>query len=160
MKASFENSVSVLVRAYMSDELVHGVCSACAVGNLIAHSIGTRPRLEHPSIPRFSHHEFDDGTKTFWRYVFMTGEYGQDINASEYTGDAKVQIDATGYTWQELAKIEKAFECAEGRYGSKDAWMFNGLMAVVDVLAEIHGIDLSTKEAAIGQFKEVQLSKA
>ena len=35
MKATFENSVSVLVRAYMNDTLIHGNCFACAVGNLI-----------------------------------------------------------------------------------------------------------------------------
>ncbi len=34
-------------------------------------------------------------------------------------------------------------------------WMFNGLMAVVDVLADIHGINLEAKEEAKKLFIKV-----
>ena len=61
----------------------------------------------------------------------------------------KRHIDASGYSWRELAKIEAAFESmAEYDDGDNDInidqSMFNGLMAVVDVLAEIHEISLET----------------
>jgi hypothetical protein len=40
MKATFENSVDVLVKAYLNDTLEHGQCHACAVGNLICAETG------------------------------------------------------------------------------------------------------------------------
>ena len=51
-------------------------------------------------------------------------------------------IAESGYSVDELARIEFAFESVplgEDR-------MFKGLMAVVDVLSDIHGVDLSVKE--------------
>ena len=35
MKATFSNSVDILVKAYFNDTLRHGNCLACAVGNLM-----------------------------------------------------------------------------------------------------------------------------
>lgn len=60
---------------------------------------------------------------------------------------AYLMIDQTGYSEVELAKIEFAFESAD-EGSTEDENMFNGLMAVVDVLAEIHGVDLTSKEQA------------
>lgn len=146
MTPSFDKTVDILVKAYLNDTLKHGDCYACAVGNLVAHSCGYRvtPRLEW----------FDqDGKSKFaeWKFVFMTvrrrDETTQSIYPEHYNGRSKEQIDSTGYTWQQLAKLEYAFEtCEIGE--TRDEFIFNGLMAVVDVLAEIHQVDLSTAQAA------------
>jgi hypothetical protein len=70
-----------------------------------------------------------------------------------------MQCDVTGYNWQELAMIERAFEGCEipvhdPKLGplkfniNQDQWMLNGLFAVVDVLCEIHGMNTEEKEEA------------
>lgn len=126
--ASFENTVDILVKAYLNDTLVHKNCG-CAVHNIIEHHNGD-------SYP-------------FWADVFITyQEYpsmqlDRRFYLKNYIGDAKSQIDSTGYTPQELSQIEFAFE--EYR-AQRD--IFGCLMNVVDQLAIIHNVDLSVKESA------------
>ncbi len=131
----FNHTVNVLVKAYLNDTLSHGVCDRCAVGNIVNASCNNAPMMCHVG----------------WPTVFLSDNHKQRIMPVNYAGEAKRQIDATGYTWQELARIEIAFE----EHDITDDWeqnMFNGLMAVVDVLAEIHGIDLTAKEQAKALF--------
>ena len=40
MTATFENTVDILVRAYLDGTLFKGNCCACAVGNLCAAALG------------------------------------------------------------------------------------------------------------------------
>lgn len=71
----------------------------------------------------------------------------EDCWASEADFEEGVrQIEATGYTAGQLADVELAFETAAE--GFTEEAEFAGLMAVVDVLADIHGIDLATAEAS------------
>lgn len=145
MKATFDNTVSILVKAYLNDTLIHGDCAACAVGNLIASSKGYKTYRAGCTVV------WQQGyAQPHWQSVFLTDSVSQSIQPKNYTGKAKDQIDSTGYTWQELARIEKAFESAPRI--SYDDRMFNGLMAVIDVLAEIHNIDLTQKETAKALF--------
>lgn len=140
----FNHTVNVLLKAYLNDTLEHGSCHACAVGNLVAEALHTEVCQVRGV--------WINGQMPYWNVVFITSDWNvvfitsdkkQYVNPENYVGTSKTQIDATGYTWQQLAKIEFAFETANpGR--SNDEWMFNGLMAVVDVLAEIHEIDLET----------------
>lgn len=145
----FYHSVNILVKAYLNDTLQHGNCYACAIGNMVADS--NKIVFTGTSIFR-DKKVWDDRSKTpYWQDVFITTECEQIFSPQQYEGEAKRQIDATGYSWQELAKIEYAFESAD--LGSnEDDYMFNGLMAVVDVLAEIHNIDLQSKEEAKALF--------
>jgi hypothetical protein len=119
--ATFDNTVSILLKAYLNDELEHDNCAACAVGkwiNLLA---------------RIRRTKFLD---TDW------------IVAHKH-------INATGYSVHEIHQIEYAFENAPYQGDDTEEWMFNGLMAVVDVLAEIHGIDLTAKEEAKKLFVKI-----
>lgn len=154
-KEKFHHTVNILVQAYLNDELAHKTCSACAVGNIVAASIGTRPkRNDSLASIEFDNNMFEDGSPACrgW-YWALDGEL---------TYDGEHQIKATGYTVDELRKIEYAFENAPGDPGkdgqlyrgrcTDPTWMFNGLMAVVDVLAEIHKIDLKTATEAKGLF--------
>jgi hypothetical protein len=167
---SFSHSTSVLIKAYLNDTLIHSKCSACAVGNLVAEAMGKTNK-------RKSHMCFDDGSEVAWLLVFMTDFPHQkmDISAYEEEPEARRQIDSTGYTVSELARIEYAFESAklpvelqelvdgDGYSGlndedlGNDEWMFNGLVAVFEVLANIHGVDLTTKTEAL---EALQLVKA
>lgn len=150
----FEHSVNVLLKAFLNDTLIHGNCYACAVGNLIADGLCTNVVKKHnglkglvwdngESYPGGDNWEFN---LNGWGAVFSTNRNGgkkkQEINTKYLKSSrAQKQIYVTGYTWQELARIEKAFESADMRRKDK---MFHGLILVVDVLAEIHEIDLTT----------------
>lgn len=151
----FNHSVNVLLKGYLNGTLIHGFCNACAVGNLIADAKGWK--ISFPS-NMGSVWKSRNGRYVIpcWDDVFVCdggdGDDIQTIRKNEYSGKAKRQIDSTGYTWQELAKIEKSFESFGSEHTDKDTRMFGGLMSVVDVLAEIHNIDLTTKEQAKSLF--------
>lgn len=163
MKATFENSVNVLVNAYLNDDLMHQNCACCAVGNLISHACNLK--VQHIGNEEF--YWVDDRNKVYdpdeWLKVFGTKvEETGGLNffrkknmrvvdkwfrVDEINSLVSYWADETGYSIVQLASIERAFESVE--YGeNNDTWMFNGLMAVVDVLAEIHNIDLTAKESA------------
>jgi hypothetical protein len=138
-KELFDRTVKILVAAYLNNSLVHRNCHACAVGNIVAANL---------DIP-FDHNLKWVGRQVAWKEVFVTFRYqiAQIKRPWAYTGEAREQIDATGYSWQELARMEYAFERAPmGR--SREEHVFNGLMAVVDVLCQIHQMEETTKTAA------------
>jgi hypothetical protein len=147
----FEKTVGILVKAYQNDTLMHGNCMACAVGNIVAANLGIcdiQSRIEWykkaVDVP---------DPCTGWPSVFMTGLNSKrqriDLEAILRDEAAKLQIESTGYTWKELAKIEYAFETAP-KGNSVDEWMFNGLLAVYDVLCEIH--EVSKDEVKSGEL--------
>lgn len=133
----FHETVGILVKAYMNNELKHQDCQACVVGNLCGGSV-------------------------LWRFLFMTDETGKQrptefdnfwrkylhFDSKELLLEEATNVClSTGYTIDQLARIEYAFETTP-QLIDEDEWMFNGLMSVVDVLADIHGIDLEQKESA------------
>lgn len=154
MRPTFDSTVKILVDAYMRDELAHSFCSACAVGNLVAHALGTKPgKSKQPAQAEFDCWQFDNGVYADWYELMDTGK----ILSEKTKENGLRQIQATGYTFLEIYRIENAFEKAPGKPDepgvwlgkqTDPVWMFNGLMAVVDVLAEIHGIDLKQREEA------------
>jgi hypothetical protein len=139
----FNDAISALVKGYIHGTLAKGACAACAVGNIVAKGIGC-DIVSHDGV-------FDwIGQVPCWPLVFITESSGnQSILPENYFGSIKDQIDSTGYTWQELAKVEKAFEqntkISFENYENVtpeeiDKDQLNGLYAVVDVLCEIEGI--------------------
>ena len=142
-KELFNRTVAVLVKAYQNDTLKHGSCRACAVGNLVAAGCGINNIFDDDEWRIKASDEDFRG----WTNVFSTSRGEQLIMPENYRGPAKFQIDATGYTWQELAKIEYAFETAP-KGDNDDDWMLNGLLAVYDVLCEIHEVDKSEVQDA------------
>lgn len=145
MKTSdrFNKAISALVQAFFNETLAKGSCTACAVGSIIAANIGAT--IEKKSFQC-------DMSLRPWIEVFATnGETGHnEINEDAYVGRAKVLIDSTGYSWQELSSVENAFEVntkisfSRYRFLNKEQIMedqYNGLMAVVDVLCNIEGIE-------------------
>jgi hypothetical protein len=155
MEASFDNTVSILVKAFLEGTLTKGHCCACAVGNICATAIGAKVSIEGRTITGLGMAEWSDYTPV-WQRAFATSDCdGESMQTTwpekyERLPAVKEQIDATGYKWEQLARIEYAFESAEAGYG--EAAEFAGLMAVVDVLADIHGIDLASAEVAKSLF--------
>ena len=135
----FNHTVNVLVKAFLNDTLEHENCAACAVGNIIcASGINLKDGFEANA----------------WFYTICS-LIRKDSQRAAFTTPTKqrtglAQMAATGYTIKELNLIELAFE-SEPEYiesGVNEDRMFNGLMKVVDVLADIHGISLESKEEA------------
>ncbi len=134
MKTSdrFNKALAALVKGFFNETLYKGSCSHCAVGNIVGNSK--------------------------WSHIFMTPiggdqEFYAPQNADAYEGYAVClkEITKTGYSIEELARVEAAFEKNTYLFKfSKETKenllqdQYNGLMAVVDVLCEIEGID--TKE--------------
>ncbi len=163
MKATFEHSVDVLVKAYLNGTLKHGNCHACAVGNLVSEACGYTYKqnpmhgfgMERYQDIIWSHknrYYLTDNTQEqkSWHSVVKDGS---DIE-HPLCDEAANQIEKTGYSVDQLYRIEIAFETAN-RIDGPDEWMFNGLMAVVDCLADIHGINLEAKEEAKKLFVKV-----
>jgi len=148
-EALYNKTVDILYQSYLNDTLRHNDCAACAVGNIIAANLGFK--VIHLNWLR------DDNEKAdvCWQRVFYTDNKEQIYNPYGYGGLAKEQIDASGYKLSELMKIEYAFETAD-KGESKDDWMFNGLVAVIDVLDKIHEVEKNTTKK---QFKELYLVK-
>lgn len=151
-KATFEHSVDVLVKAYFDGTLVHGDFCACAVGNLIASAHGASVIPQRETIFKWS-----NGYPK-WHLVFYSGLTEQKFNKHNYHGEIRDEIEATGYTLRNLMRIEAAFESTK-TYPVPKCEVFNGLMAVVDVLADIHGVDLSVKQNAVTRFEEIHATK-
>lgn len=129
----YEKTVSILVQAYLNDTLEHGDCCGCAVGNMVAANCGY-------SFIKLQNYQEWESNSPCWDDVFCTARGKQELHMRNYrlSEEARKQIDSTGYSVRQLAKIEFAFETAP--YGdSDDEWMFNGLMAVIDILDQIHG---------------------
>jgi hypothetical protein len=145
-KALFDRSVKILVNAYLNNSLVPGNCHACAVGNLIAANLNIK----------YDHNLKWIGRPVAWSRVFVTLSFkiAQVKRPWAYAGAAQEEIDATGYTWPELARLEYAFERAP-RGKNADERTFNGLMAVVETLGQIHETDEHTKAAAKELFLKV-----
>lgn len=136
-RPTFEKTVDVLVKAYLNGTLEHGNCCACAVGNIIADSCGYTYRLQQKRC-------------CSWEWLESIPKWYSKYNNSVVPCP---QVEATGYTVVELAKIERAFEGLNIARGQD--YMFDGLMRVVDVLAHIHKINLTVKEQAKQLFVKV-----
>jgi hypothetical protein len=122
MRPTFQQTVNVVVQAYLNDELMHGECEMCAVGNIV-HAAG---------FPRYNRSKMLMDSCGMWKNVFCTNPdtlkqaFGNVYENGNYFIAGMRMIEATGYTTQELARVEFAFESADTGY-SKDEWMFNGL---------------------------------
>lgn len=158
MKPTFSNTIDILVKAYLNDTLKHGNCRACAVGNILKSAEWMRlfftdtifPPPKQLLVPdeNYCVSETDDGMEYTVRPVSEVPAFR--ASAHRY---AIQLVNESGYTIHELARVEYAFETAN--FGdSEDQWMFNGLMAVVEVLADIHGVSLEQKQEAISLFKK------
>lgn len=153
----YQKTINLLVEAYFSDKLRHGDCSACAVGNILKEYIERIDISPYSWAKLFLTTGWRNGPTTQYisgvdkdevvvatiypsprMGVYQIDEVYEDEDGKDMVRLEKMKaldaIKMSGYTVAELARVEKEFETA-----SKDGdWMFNGLMAVVDVLDEIH----------------------
>ncbi len=153
-KQLFDKTVGILVKSYMNDTLQHGTCTACAVGNIICHNMYNGDHRKWWQT-FFANVLNGDGS---WSHVFSTapddtGKLSQRFDASRCVDAALEQVKSTGYTVEELAQIEYAFEIvtqdkdpkielnvSDCPKDIKDHYMFKGLVSVYETLCDIHEV--------------------
>jgi len=142
----FNKTISILVKAYIEDTLIHSNCHACAVGNLVAANMGYSYKA-NPVLP------FERDWPVIWgheeNYSTLSTWYGVLRNRSE-SERGEIEINSTGYSKKELSLIEAAFESVDD-CETKEKMMFDGLMAVCDSLMTIH----EANESEIKEAKEL-----
>lgn len=133
----YKKTVDILYQAYFNDTLVHGNCHACVIGNLVAANTSRKYCLVRGEL------RWSDDVELItdsWYRVFGTLFTGyRYMKLENYEGEARDQIEATGYHLIDLDKIECAFE-KSNKGGTPEDYMFNGLVAVLEVLKQIHQV--------------------
>lgn len=132
----YKKTVDILLDAYNNGDLVHGLCSHCAVGNIVR---ANNPHIRKPEmiIDLFGMEGLWYRLKDFPGYVKGDGSALLDA--------AIDQIDSTGYSVEEIFQIEEAFEGDKPeepqvlrRVTANKEEQFKGLTRVLKVLEEIH----------------------
>lgn len=143
--ALYKKTVDILFQAYFNDTLQLGNCYACAVGNIIAANKGWKYLVDNTtdlkyyweSEPVNVYAVFGRPVDHLWLKAIRGGSVcGVAINPAIID-----QVTATGYSFRELSVIEHAFENATDWGLSEDENMFNGLVAVLEVLKDIHQVE-------------------
>lgn len=126
----YRKTVDILYDAYFNDTLQHRNCYACAIGNLIAANNG------------YCFTESSDfNNRIVWDVC--NGNYAQSnfpVWFSRNSIECVKQLESTGYSINEGWLIEGAFERASIGLSEED-YMFNGLVAVLEVLKQIHEVE-------------------
>lgn len=140
--ALYRRTVDILFDAYFNDTLRHTDCWACAVGNLVFANMG----YTLASCGSWRDKQGEICSPEWYDAVTCDGKpIVRNLN-----GLTKIQIASTGYTLRETCRIERSFErCDNGK--SPEDWMFNGLVAVLEVLKEIH--EVTEDEESPQRFK-------
>ncbi len=112
MTERIEKAIDIFLDALNKGTLAKGTCTACAVGNLVAHGMGiniTPTNLSNGELDFEIDSPINNGS---WGKLFITNFDGYQNKHFENLNDPDVQtcIRATDFTWQELAKIENTFE--------------------------------------------------
>lgn len=155
MTERLDNSLYALHHAFFNKILGKGTCDSCAVGVIIAHSqniqLKTHKEIHRSSIPMDA-----------WMRLFFTDIDNQQIRQKQIY--CKFQIDEaleliskTGYSEDELAQIEHAFEIntivrsIDILERNRMENLQKGLFAVVEVLCKL---DQIIDEYSIYEYKK------
>lgn len=139
-KELFDKTVAILMKAYFENTLEHTNCYACAVQNLVVANMGMsivpKPK-SHPLVDCDTVNFVIKGISYEKTLVSSLGEIS--LKEAALTKFQIKQMISTGYNYDELTEIERAFEGVHKRdYTTEDAYMYAGLMAVIDYLMVLH----------------------
>lgn len=177
MTKRFERAYNALVNAFFDGTLAKGSCYACAVGNIVGDAQGGTIKRETMTFG--SGKEvllFSCTTRSnFWSKLFITtcgirggqlrmynGEHPTSLQEDEIKEYMERLEGLTGYSTEEMAEIEYAFETNtqiryENYLSSSEQEIledqFNGLSAVVDLLLQFDGIEDEDRKY-VGKFRE------
>ena len=130
MSERFNNAMKALIKGFFDGTLESRDCGKCAVGNMVAYcnneKIASKETNPHP----------------------YGGWYNVICFMTDSLAEAQKLCKSTGYSVKEVIEIEKAFESNTSDRRLPDSELaadqFNGLMAVVEVLCKIEGIESDT----------------
>lgn len=142
----FNKTISILVNAYQKDVLDYYDCKACAVGNIVAANKGYGLKKVNGSI-RCDNEDYCGD----WADAIELGCGRPENNLLGLSNVTFEEIERTGYTIPELAKVEEAFAIGCDLGDGRNQNQFQGLMKVVDYLMTIH----EANEAEIKEAKEL-----
>jgi hypothetical protein len=154
----FNRSVLVLVKAFFEGILAATECAACACGNLVA-AANNYSIIDTKAEGLIWLDASGEEVQMCWQDLVWHFRHGHHVSPID-AEFAMAQIMPTGYSAKQFAEIEEAFmdgacpyspTCPSQRLDEVTA-NFNGLMALVDKLADIHKVDLTTAEAAKSLF--------
>jgi len=154
---AFNDSINKLNTAWGNGELLRGDCRACAVTNII----GTYKWRSHFFTTRDENRENPNqllavSGKCIANHPFFGLEISNlsDVYDPKEHYEGQELMDKSPYTKEELARIEYAFEASDTSESTKQS-QYLGLVAVFDVLADIHGVDISVKELSLESLNNV-----
>lgn len=151
MSNRFLKAYDSLYRAYREGTLAKGACSACAVGNIIAHALNAKIYM---SMDRVTY--LCDDNNRFWVTLFGTSNSGVqrktylNSNSQEIIRLSEKLKDLTGYSVDEMAQIEFAFESSASIYPEDYQQyekpeilisLYTGLTAVLEVMLKLDDIE-------------------
>lgn len=143
-KTLFDETISVLVKAYFEGTLEHANSCGCAVGNLISTALNYEVYFHSIQSLSWSKKE-----PVWYHYIKTPAFLRLNCMMPEALQLAREQVESTGYSVHELDRIEKAFESYDD-FADRDG--FQGLMCVIDELCNIHEADSATKESTKQMF--------
>ncbi len=137
----FNRTVKALTDAFFNDTLIALDPCGCAVGNMVAAAQGIKLQRFGSWSVMGVNGDFPNNNE--WYNAVNNGEV--DYSELYKNPETIQQIEATGYNPEELALIEDAFMMGvlkdEKMYTGSMDQNFDGLMAVVEVLCEIEGVE-------------------
>ena len=156
MEQRVKNAIDTFLDAIKNETLAKGTCIACAVGNLVAKGLDAKVvKREGGFICNKQNSE--------WEELFLTAFGEQTINKyNAHKPEIIKNIEATEFSWQELAQIEKVFETNTKIYYSDYDYhtpseilddRIRGLEAVIEVM-------LSFSNDKVTDVKQVFTEKA
>lgn len=140
----YHKTVDILYDAYFNDTLEHGDYCSCAFGNIVAANCGIK-------LTRDGIRNMVDYGNSEWFFCLTTSGSGKVFENLKWNKEGISQITETGYTLFDCAMIEQAFEMADIGEDDDD-WVFNGLVAVLNVLKQIHEVE--NNDTDLGRFKK------
>jgi len=144
----YKKSVEILHDAYIRDYIGYFSCACGAAGNLIRANMGYKYEGDEKS--HWWRDKNNSQVKNSWINTYMFDGTEIIFDKSNYVGLAKVQIDSTGYSLEELATIDTVFDQSPDDYEEIEDSIFSGLNAVIDCLKTIHEVE----EEVIARDKE------
>ena len=164
MTNRIEKAIDVFLDAVNNGTLAKGSCTACAVGNLVAHGMNGTISKVKSKIGDYM--VFQSDVKSgFWSDAFVTSDGAQSVYENSFDDPWVLKnVEATDFTIQELAKIEFAFETnTEITYFKYDsttpeeirADQIKGLEAVVNVMMTFDDVKADVKEVFTNKLQPV-----
>jgi len=152
MTERFEKAYNALLKAYFKGTLAKGICTACAVGNIVCDAMDGEIIYQ----PMYNTFERNVDNSFWWRLFYTPIGSTKQINTiKDKPGLAEHIKKLTNYSAEELAKVEYAFETnTKITHKNYCQWseqevledQFNGLSAVVDVLIKLDNLENADKK--------------